>query len=80
MKLGAEVAVATDEVSRGQQRDLDFVAVVVPPQPEPEVHSYSGNDSDSDEKLVSPPPLLGTETLGYVHPVHEIRVRFVRSV
>jgi hypothetical protein len=55
MKLGAEVAVTTDEVSRRQQRDLDFVAAVVPPQPEPEVHSYSGNDFDSDGKPVSPP-------------------------
>jgi hypothetical protein len=80
MKLGAEVAVATDEVSHEQQHDLDFIAVVVPPLPEPEVHSYSGTDSDSDGKSVSPPPLLGTETLGYVHPVHEIRVRFGRSV
>ena len=31
MKLDAEVAVAADEVTRGQKRDLDFVAVVVPP-------------------------------------------------
>ena len=60
MKLGAEVVVAADEVSHGQQRDLYFVAVVVPPQPEPEVNSYSGNDSDSDGKPVSPPaPFVG---------------------
>ena len=30
MKLGVEVAVTSDEVSRRQQRYLDFVAVVVP--------------------------------------------------
>ncbi|XP_073363193.1 uncharacterized protein [Aegilops tauschii subsp. strangulata] len=46
MKLRTEVVVAADEVSRGQQRNLDFIAVVVPPQPKPEVHSYSDNDSD----------------------------------
>ena len=31
VKLGTEVAVAADEVSRGQQHDLDFVGAVVPP-------------------------------------------------
>jgi hypothetical protein len=54
VKLGTEVAVAADEVSRGQHHDLDFVgAVVPPPQPEREVNSNSGNDYDSDGKLVS---------------------------
>ena len=55
MKMDTEVAVAADEVSRGLQRDLDFVAAVMPPQPEPEVHNYSGNDSDFDGKPISPP-------------------------
>ena len=53
VKLGTEVAVAADEVSRGQQHDLDFVGAVVPPQPEPEVNSNSGNNCDSDGKPVS---------------------------
>ena len=50
MKLGTEVAIAADEVLRGQQHDLDFVSIVVPPQPDTEVHGYSGNNSDSDGK------------------------------
>ena len=33
VKLGTEVAIAADEVSRGQQHDLDFVGAVVPPPP-----------------------------------------------
>ena len=31
VKLATEVSVAADEVSRGQQHDLDFVGAVVPP-------------------------------------------------
>ena len=31
MKLATKVSVAADEVSRGQQHDLDFVGAVVPP-------------------------------------------------
>jgi len=31
VKLGTEVSVTADEVSRGQQHDLDFVGAIVPP-------------------------------------------------
>ena len=31
VKLATEVSVAADEVSRGQQHDLEFVGAVVPP-------------------------------------------------
>ena len=53
VKLAAEVSVAVDKVSRGQQHDLEFIGTVVPPQPEPEVNSNSGNNCDSDGKPVS---------------------------
>jgi hypothetical protein len=53
VKLGTEVVIAANEVSHGQQRDLDVFAAVVPRQPEPEVHSNSSNDSDSNGKPVS---------------------------
>ena len=51
VKLGTEVAVAADKVSRRQKHDLDFIGAV--PQPQPEVNSNTGNDCDSDRKLVS---------------------------
>ena len=35
VKLATEVSVAADEVSRGQQHDLDFVGAIVPPSPPP---------------------------------------------
>ena len=53
VKLATEVSVAADEVSRGQQHDLEFIGAVVPPQLEPEVNSNSGNNCDSDGKPVS---------------------------
>ena len=31
VKLGTKVAIAADEVSRGQQHNLDFIGAVVPP-------------------------------------------------
>ena len=33
VKLATEVSVAADEVSRGQQHDIDFVGAIVPPPP-----------------------------------------------
>ena len=53
VKLATEVSVAADEVSRGQQHDLEFVGAVLPPQLEPEVNSNSGNNCDSNGKPVS---------------------------
>jgi hypothetical protein len=43
VELETEVAIAADEVLRGQKRDGDGVVL---PLPEPEVHSDSGDDSD----------------------------------
>ena len=53
MKLATEVSIAADEVSRGQQHDLEFIGAVVPPQPEQEVNNNSGNNCDFDGKPVS---------------------------
>ena len=53
VKLGTEVAAVADEVSHGQQHDLDFVDATMPPQPEPEVNSNSDNDCNSDRKPIS---------------------------
>ena len=58
VKLGTEVAVAADEVSRGQQHDLDFVGTIVPPQLESEVNNNFGNDCDSDGKPISHLPFV----------------------
>ena len=49
VKLGIEVGITADEISRGQQHNLDFLDAVVPPHPELEVNS---NDCDSYEKPV----------------------------
>ena len=35
VKLATEVSVIANEVSRGQQHNLDFIGAVMPPQPEP---------------------------------------------
>ena len=56
MKVGTEIAVIGDDVSRGQQCRLDVVAYATLPQPEPVVHSdsdeHSSEDNDSDGELV----------------------------
>ena len=46
VKLGTEVSVAADKVSRGPQHDLDFVGAIMPPQPKLEVNNNFGNDCD----------------------------------
>lgn len=53
VKLETDVAVAADEVSRGQKCDVDIVDGVVLPLPEPEVPSDFGDGSDDDGKPVS---------------------------